>query len=53
MKRTNHITIRLSDIELEKIVKKANAQGVTRSAYIRNCLVKDIESDIIEVNVVL
>ena len=38
MKRDNHITIRLSDTELEQIERKANEKGVTRSEYIRLCL---------------
>jgi predicted DNA binding CopG/RHH family protein len=53
MKKTNHITIRLSDEELDHIVKKAKATGVKRSRYIRNLIIDDIESNIIEVDVTL
>lgn len=50
MKKTNHITIRLSNEELDHIAKKANATGVKRSEYIRNLIINDIGSDIIEVD---
>jgi predicted DNA binding CopG/RHH family protein len=47
MKRKNHITIRLSDTELEQIERKASEIGVTRSEYMRISSI-DKEPDKIE-----
>ncbi|WP_024348408.1 plasmid mobilization protein [Lacrimispora indolis] len=40
-KEINHkniITLRLTDVELELVMKKAKSAGLTRSEYIRKCL---------------